>query len=75
MHLRAVNVNVVGTKRWFLRPPARSMYSTTPVFEWLHSRYAPGAGVDVEFVQRPGEIVVRGAALYARTPIHFTTTE
>ena len=55
-HRDAFNALIFGRKRWFLLPPDRSLYSTTPVATWLASAAALPEGA-LQCVQEAGDVV------------------
>lgn len=59
IHADALNAVVSGSKRWFVYTPARTLYSRTPVKEWLETEY-PLLSEDekpLECVQEAGDMV------------------
>lgn len=59
-HEAAVNVVIVGTKRWFLYPPAQADYTTEPIFDWLRDTYPtlPPDRRPIELLQQAGDVVI-----------------
>ena len=59
-HEAAVNIVIVGTKRWFLYPPAQADYTTEPIFDWVRDTYPTlsAARRPIEMLQQAGDVVI-----------------
>jgi Cupin-like domain len=59
IHADAANGLVSGSKKWFVYPPAATLYSRKPAKQWLDEEYDGIAEADkpLECVQAPGDIV------------------
>lgn len=52
-HRQALNLNVMGAKRWVLLPPWER-WSNQPIYDWWHAAPRPPAA---ERMQRPGDVM------------------
>lgn len=59
IHADAVNAVVKGSKRWFIYTPARTLYSRTPIQEWIDKDYQSLAeeSKPLECIQEAGDMV------------------
>lgn len=59
IHADAVNAVVAGSKRWFVYTPKRTLYSRTPVQEWIDNDYTKLEEADkpLECIQEAGDVV------------------
>lgn len=63
-HIDALNIAIVGRKRWFLYPPPQRFWSTKPTAAWIFEDYLVSATAaakadppPIEVVQEPGDII------------------
>jgi Cupin-like domain len=59
IHADAANLLVKGSKRWFVYTPARTLYSRTPIQEWIDTDYKTLTDEDkpLECIQEAGDMV------------------
>lgn len=59
IHADAVNAVVAGSKRWFVYTPKRTLYSRTPIQEWIDGDYSrlSEAEKPLECIQEAGDVV------------------
>jgi len=59
IHADAVNAVVAGAKRWYVSPPAATVYSRTPVAPWAAALDAAPVtdATPLRCTQRPGDVV------------------
>lgn len=59
IHSDAVNAVVAGSKRWFVYTPKRTLYSRTPIQEWIDGDYTRLSEGEkpLECIQEAGDVV------------------
>lgn len=56
-HIDAVNIAIVGRKRWFLFPPGERLWCVKPAATWMFEDYRHLPNPPIEILQEPGDIV------------------
>jgi ribosomal protein L16 Arg81 hydroxylase len=56
-HKDALNVALVGRKRWFLFPPSQRFWSAKPAAAWLAEDYLQLEDPPIELIQEAGDVV------------------
>ena len=56
-HVDALNIAIVGRKRWFLFPPSERFWCTKPALRWMLEDYRALPNPPIEVLQEPGDLV------------------
>lgn len=56
-HTDALNIAIVGRKRWFLFPPAQRFWGAKPAVTWMWEDYRSMEVPPIEVVQEQGDVV------------------